>query len=61
MRERFDGIDEGTLLGIAGTLGGRTPLGSFLLSLGFVDNGTGRLQFTFGRPMAEGSILDRIQ
>ena len=41
--------------------GGRTPVGPFLLSLGFVDNGSWQLQFTRGRPVAEGSLLDEAQ
>jgi hypothetical protein len=39
---------------------GRTPIGPFVLSLGFVDNGSRLLQFTQGRPVAEGSLLDDI-
>jgi hypothetical protein len=42
-------------------LSGRTPLGPILLSLGYVDNGSWQLQFTVGRPVAEGSLLDAIQ
>lgn len=60
MHDRFDEIDEGTLYGISGAIGGRTPIGPFLLSLGYVDNGSLRLQFSLGLPVAEGSILDEI-
>ena len=49
------------LHGISGWLGGRTPLGPILLSLGYVDNGSWQLQFSIGRPVAEGSLLDAIQ
>jgi NTE family protein len=60
MRDRDDGVDDGTLYGISGSVSGRTPIGPFSLSLGFVDNGSRLLQFTIGRPVAEGSILDEI-
>ncbi len=59
--ERLDDTDDGTLYGIAGSLGGRTPIGPFLLSLGYVDNSSWQLQFGLGRPIAEGSILDEIR
>jgi hypothetical protein len=42
------------------SLSGRTPIGSFLLSLGYVDDGSLRLQFTLGRPVPEGSMLDEL-
>jgi NTE family protein len=58
MRERFDGVANEKLYGLSGSVGGRTPLGPFLLSLGYVDNGDWQLQFSMGRPIAEGSILD---
>jgi NTE family protein len=61
MRDRFDGTPEEVLYGIAGSLSGRTPLGPILVSLGYVDNGSWQLQFTVGRPVAEGSLLDAIQ
>jgi NTE family protein len=61
MSERFDAEPDGTLYGLAGTVGGRTPIGPFLLSLGFVDEGSWQLQFTLGRPIAEGSLLDQVQ
>lgn len=53
--ERF-----GTLYGIAGSLNGRTPVDPFILSLGYVDNDSWKLQFTLGRPIPEGSVLDNI-
>ena len=58
MRDRFDGVPPEPMYGISGSVGGRTPLGPFLLSLGYVDNGDWQLQFSLGRPIAEGSILD---
>ena len=57
---RFDGIDEGTLLGISASIGGNTPIGAFTVSLGYVDNGSFRLQFSLGRPVNEGSLLDAL-
>ena len=55
---RVDGIDEETLYGLAGSLAGRTPVGPVLLSLGFADDGRWQLQFSLGRPVSEGSLLD---
>jgi NTE family protein len=52
--------DDGVLYGIAGSLNGRTPVGPFILSLGYVDNDSWELQFTLGRPIPEGSALDAI-
>jgi NTE family protein len=60
VQNRIDQVDEGTLHGVAGSLSGRTPLGPFLLSLGFVDNGSWLLQFSLGRPITEGSMLDAV-
>jgi NTE family protein len=60
MKDRIDLVDDGTLLGIATSLQGRTPAGAFLLSLGYVDNGALRLQFSLGRPLDEGSLFDEI-
>jgi NTE family protein len=53
-------VNTGTLYGIAGSLNGRTPVGPFILSLGYVDNDSWELQFTLGRPIPEGSVLDNI-
>ncbi len=61
MGDRRDQIDEGTLYGISGSLNGRTPIGPFVLSLGYVTNDTWELQFSLGRPLPEGSALDEIQ
>ena len=61
MGGRIDGVSDGALYGISGSLGGRTPVGPFLISLGWVDNGNVQLQLAIGRPIAEGSILDEIR
>jgi len=61
MGERIDEVDDGTLYGIATSLGGRTPIGPFVLSLGYVDNDSWQLQFALGRPISEGSLLDEIR
>jgi NTE family protein len=58
---RIDQVNDGALYGIAGSLGGRTPIGPVLVSLGFVDNDAWQIQFALGRPIAEGSILDEIR
>jgi hypothetical protein len=60
MRKRVDGLDPETLYGISGSIGGRTPLGPFLFSLGYVDGGDWELQFTLGRPVNEGTLFDEI-
>lgn len=61
MGEPTDGLQRATLYGISGALSGRTPIGPITLSLGYVSNHRFELQFTLGRPIAEGSILDEIQ
>ncbi|MCC6297048.1 MAG: BamA/TamA family outer membrane protein [Pseudomonadales bacterium] len=61
MGERIDGEQDGTLYGIAGSLGGATPIGPFILSLGYVDNDSWQLQFALGRPISEGSVLDELR
>ena len=58
---RLDDVDDGTLYGVSGSLGGRTPIGPFLLSLGIVDNGAWQLQLGVGRPIPEGSLLDDLR
>jgi len=55
---RLDGIDEETIYGLAGSLAGRTPIGPVLLSLGYAEDGLWQLQFSLGRPLSEGSLLD---
>lgn len=59
--DRIDDVSDGALYGVSGSLGGRTPVGPFILSLGYVDNGSLQLQLAIGRPIAEGSILDEIR
>jgi outer membrane protein assembly factor BamA len=55
------GADGGALYGISGNLAGRTPVGPFILSLGYVSDSSWQLQFALGRPITEGSILDDIR
>ena len=57
---RIDEVDDGTILGAALSLGGRTVVGPFLISLGATNNGFWQLQLALGRPIREGSILDAI-
>lgn len=57
---RLDGVDEGTLLGASFTVGARTLAGPLMLSLGAADNGSVTLHFALGRPISEGSMLDRL-
>ncbi|MCL4721090.1 MAG: hypothetical protein KJ041_03875, partial [Gammaproteobacteria bacterium] len=61
MGNRVDDVSDGALYGLSGSVSGRTPVGPFLLSLGYVDNGSWQLQLAIGRPIAEGSILDEIR
>lgn len=58
--DRIDQVDDGTILGISFTLGARTPVGPLLLSFGAADNDSVQLQMALGRPIAEGSLLDRL-
>jgi NTE family protein len=61
---RMSGREElqepGTRYGIAGSLNGSTPVGPFIMSLGYVQPDIWELQFTIGRPVPEGSALDAI-
>ncbi|MEO8445250.1 MAG: BamA/TamA family outer membrane protein, partial [Gammaproteobacteria bacterium] len=61
MGGRVDAVRDGALYGVSTSLSGRTPVGPFLLSLGYVDNGSWQLQLAIGRPIAEGSLLDEIR
>ena len=61
MRGVVDGVPADTLYGLAGTVAGRTPVGPFTLSLGWVNDGRWQLQFSVGRPVSEGSLLDDLQ
>ncbi len=58
MGDRRDDINDGTLYGVAGSLNARTPVGALRLSLGWVSNDSVQLQFSLGRPIAEGSLVD---
>ena len=58
MRQRVDGIDDGTLYGGALMLGGRTPLGSLSLTVGATNTGSYQIYLNLGRPIEEGSIID---
>jgi len=58
--DRRDGVQDGALYGVSGNLSGRTPIGSFMLSLGYVDNDSWALQFAIGAPLSEGTVLDQI-
>jgi len=60
MQNAFDIGNQDTLLGLSGSVGGRTPIGPLLVVIGYVDNGTWQLQFTLGRPVNEGSMLDEL-
>ena len=58
--DRPDGVDDGTILGVSVALGARTPIGPLLLTLGAADDGSVQLQFALGRPIPEGTLLDRL-
>src|SRR6056297_40184 len=58
--DRIDRQPEQTVLGASFTLGARTPVGPLLLSLGVADNDSVQLHVALGRPIAEGSLLDRL-
>jgi NTE family protein len=60
LTDRLDGVQDGTILGASFTLGARTPFGPLLFSLGAADNGNIQLHLALGRPIAEGSLLDRL-
>ncbi|NHA15977.1 patatin-like phospholipase family protein [Thioalkalivibrio sp. XN279] len=56
-----DGGPDETILGASFTLGARTPVGPLMLTLGVADNDSVELHLALGRPIAEGSLLDRLQ
>ena len=60
MGERLDGVADETIFGASLTLGARTPAGPLLLAVGYADNGNLQLHFALGRPIREGSQLDRL-
>lgn len=57
----IDGGPDETILGASFTLGARTPVGPLMLTLGAADNDSVELHLALGRPIAEGSLLDRLQ
>ena len=57
----LDGGADETILGASFTLGARTPVGPLMLTLGVADNDSVELHLALGRPIAEGSLLDRLQ
>jgi NTE family protein len=60
MRSADGVLNSGVLYGVSGSLSGRTPVGPFQLSLGYVLDRQARLQFTIGRPVPEGSLFDDL-
>jgi NTE family protein len=60
MRGRVDGLPADTLYGLAGSVAGRTAVGPFVLSLGWVNDGSWQVQFSIGRPVSEGTLLDDL-
>jgi NTE family protein len=60
MSERLDGVDDGIILGASIALGARTPIGPLLFSVGVADNDSYQIHFALGRPIAEGTLLDRL-
>jgi len=57
---RRDGATDGALYGLSGGISGRTPVGAFNLSLGYVTNDSWALQFSIGAPIPEGTLLDQV-
>jgi NTE family protein len=60
MTDRVDGVSEGVILGASLNIGARTPVGPLLVSVGFADNSNVTVHFALGRPIPEGSLLDRL-
>ena len=58
--QRRDGVQDGTLYGVSGSVSGRTIVGPFLISLGYVSNDSWALHLALGRPLPEGTVLDEI-
>jgi NTE family protein len=57
----IDGGPDETILAASFTLGARTPVGPLMLTLGAADNDSIELHLALGRPIPEGSLLDRLQ
>ena len=60
MADRVDQVNEGTIFGVSFTIGARTPAGPLLLSFGAADDDSVGFHIALGRPIAEGSMLDRL-
>jgi len=60
MADRIDQVNEGTIFGLSFTVGARTPAGPLLLSFGVADDDSVGFHIALGRPIAEGSMLDRL-
>lgn len=60
MKDRLDGVNDGIILGASFNIGARTPAGPFLLTVGVADNDSVTVHFALGRPIPEGSLLDRL-
>lgn len=58
--DRLDLARDETLFGLSFSLGARTPFGPLLFSLGVTDDGRGQVHLALGRPVSEGSLLDRL-
>jgi NTE family protein len=61
VRRRYDLVEAEPIYGLSGSLAGRTPIGPFQVSLGWVNDGSWQLQFMLGRPLREGTLLDRVE
>jgi hypothetical protein len=61
LHERFDQQPPNTLNGLAGSVGGRTPIGPFIFMVGWVGTHSRQLQVSLGRLVAEGTMLDDVQ
>ena len=59
--DAVDGSGDQTIFGASFTLGARTPVGPLLVTLGAADNDSLELHLALGRPIPEGSMLDRLQ
>jgi NTE family protein len=58
--DRLDGVNDGIILGASVIIGARTPLGPLMFSAGAADNGSVTVHFALGRPIPEGTLLDRL-
>jgi NTE family protein len=58
--DRIVEAEDETILGVSFSLGARTLAGPLMLSLGAANNGRVQLHVALGRPILEGSLLDRM-